>query len=142
MRNQRRAAGRRGRRAGGFLLADTLTAFFIALLILPLCMYCISAFSPLLKTEQTVQDEIAAQQLRRVFVLSHDIQVSGSEITLTYRQKEMRLRRSGRNVILTPGTQYCFTEVDDCSFAAAGGVIRILLVRGDRTVEKVLGVLP
>lgn len=131
-----------GRRPGGFLLADTLSAFLIALMILPLCTYCITAFSPLLDPEMTVQDETGAQQLRRMIALSSDIQVSDSEIDLVYRQKEMRLHLSGENVILTPGTQYCFTEVDDCSFYLDGKVIRMVLERENETVEKVLGVLP
>jgi hypothetical protein len=131
-----------GRRVRGFLLADTLSAFLIVLMILPLCTYCISAFSPLLSADTAVQDEIGAQQLRRMIALSYDIQVSDSEIDLTYRQKAMRLRLSGENVILTPGTQYCFTDVEDCSFHLDGRVIRMVLERENETVEKVLGVLP
>jgi multidrug efflux pump subunit AcrA (membrane-fusion protein) len=95
-----------------------------------------------LSTMAAVQDEIGAQQLRRMIALSYDIQVSDSEIDLTYRQKAMRLRLSGENVILTPGTQYCFTDVEDCSFHLDGRVIRMVLERENESVEKVLGVLP
>ena len=52
-----RTAGKSGNGRRGFILLRTLTAFMIALMMVPLCMRCISAMPYLFSQPEYVQDE-------------------------------------------------------------------------------------
>lgn len=125
-------------RRRGFILLSTLTAFLISLMMIPLCMRCIAAFPVIFRPPQSVQDEIAAMQLRRLFALAEDIEVSYAVVDLTYQKKRMSLHLSNDNVILSPGTQICFTNVEDCRFVTEDGILVIVIERENSSVEKVL----
>lgn len=114
----------------------------IALMMVPLCMRCISAMPHLFSKPLYVQDEIAALQLRRVFALSEQIEVHDSYVDFTYQKRRMSLHMSNDNIIISPGTQICFTEVSDCRFAIRSGILVIIIEREDSSAEKVLSPLP
>lgn len=139
MRNLRgkRSTGRRGS-----VLTGTLIAFLIAMMMVPLCMACIAPLRSVFEFETEVQDEIAAMQLRRVMFLAYDIEADSSSLYFTAQNRPMELTRTNRHVILKPGTQIYFPDVDECSFAEADGLVWIIYERNSKEYRKVLARMP
>lgn len=126
----------------GFVSETALTAFLCTLMLVPLCLCCIAPLRGMLDFDSRVQDEISALQLRRIFLLSDDIQLYGDCLTFAYQEREMTLYRTGRNVIMTPGTQIFFPDVDTCGFVNENGIAWIVYEREGEQYRKALAKMP
>lgn len=131
---------RRGRR--GFLLGRTVIAFLIAMCMVPLSMECILILSRCTQLPDAMQDEISALQLRRLFLTSYDVIADPLEVSFISQSREMTLRQSGDKVILFPGTQIFFTDVDDCTFSIEENILKIGIERDGEIISKAIAYLP
>ena len=132
----------RARVRAGFILGNTLIAFIVALYLVPLCMACIAPLRGIMEFRRDVQDEISAVQLRRLLLVSDDIEISGESLVFTYQQKSMELSQGGHHVILKPGTQIYFTDTEGCRFECMEGVLEIVYERNGNEYRKVLAKMP
>lgn len=126
----------------GFILGRTLIAFLIALYLVPLCMACIAPLRGIMEFRREVQDEISAMQLRRLLLVSDEIEISGAAICFTYQQRHMELSQSGHHVILKPGTQIYFTDTEGCRFECMEGVLEMIYERNGNEYRNVLAKMP
>ena len=115
---------------------------FIAVLMVPLCMACIAPLGGVLSFNEEIQDEVSALQLRRVLLLSYDLEVHDSWISFTYQERVMELSKGANHVILSPGTQIYFVNVDSCEFSEEDGLLWINYERDGKEYAKPLAKLP
>lgn len=107
----------------GFTLMEMLISLLIATILLPISITSIKLCKEGLTFETEKQDSIALIQLRRILSLSHDFKVEGNTLTFTYHEEEMTLRKTNGNILLKPGTQFYFMNVDEIEFFENNGCI-------------------
>lgn len=119
--------GMRGR--GGFLLGELLAALLIISLLIPVSLFAVQTAIGSLDFDENVQDEIAAAQLRRILMMSYDIEVDGACLHMNYLDREMRIIYGNGHVYMTPGTMIFFNDVDNAWFEQEGDVVYVWIER-------------
>jgi hypothetical protein len=122
----------------GFALVEAVLTLLIASAMIPITILCMRPIGGMLAFDEELQDAIALAQLRRIFLLSYDIQSSANEIQFTYQQKEWNLTFKNDRLILSPGTQIFLSKLDDCFFLEKDQCLYVSYTRGAEQYEKVL----
>lgn len=122
----------------GFMLTEMLIALLITTILLPISITCISLCKEGLAFETDKQDSIALLQLRRILSLSSDFKVNSDSLTFTYHQDEMTLCRINGNILLKPGTQFYFMNVDEIEFFENDGCIYTTYSRNENETTNLL----
>ena len=107
----------------GFLLSEMLLSLIIAVIILPITITSLKLCKEGLKFETCKQDAIAIVQLRKIFTLGNDFIVHPKEIEFNYHQEDVFLKLINKNIVLKPGTQFFFMDLDDVTFFEYSGCI-------------------
>ena len=107
----------------GFLLSEMLLSLIIAVIILPITITSLKLCKEGLKFETCKQDAIAIVQLRKIFTLGNDFIVHPKEIEFNYHQEDVFLKLINKNIVLKPGTQFFFMDLDDVNFFEDSGCI-------------------
>ncbi len=125
--------GDRGTILGQFLISTAV------LLVLAPCITLILLIQlNALSFDESVQDEIALAQLRRILAVSEDADVSGHTMSFTYHCERNMLYETNGHLILTPGTQIFLSDIDSASFRRDGHEIRIVYSRSGKEYVRVL----
>lgn len=109
----------------GTVLIDYLLTLLIVVMMIPVIILSISIISHALKQPYCLQDLVATYQLRRILVLSYSPHIEEDDLYFTYKKKEMKLSLINENIILTPGTQIFYIDVDTCMFYVENHVIYV-----------------
>ena len=109
----------------GTVLIDYLLTLLIVVMMIPVIILSISIISHALKQPYCLQDLVATYQLRRILVLSYSPHIEEDALYFTYKKKEMKLSLINENIILTPGTQIFYIDVDTCLFYEENHVIYV-----------------
>lgn len=107
----------------GFLLSEMLLSLIIAVIILPITITSLKLCKEGLKFETCKQDAIAIVQLRKIFTLGNNFIVHPKEIEFNYHQEDVFLKLINKNIVLKPGTQFFFMDLDDITFFEDSGCI-------------------
>ena len=126
------------RSRAGFVLSDFLAALCVVVLMVPLMTMCLGVLKGSLVFDERLQDEIALLQLRKILLISYDIEVSPQVLSFRYQARDMRLSLVNRRLIIQPGTQIFLSEIDGASFLEKDGMIEVIYSRGEQEYEKVL----
>ncbi|MBR2811098.1 MAG: hypothetical protein IKD69_06940 [Solobacterium sp.] len=126
------------RSRAGFVLSDFLAALCVVVLMVPLMTMCLGVLKGSLVFDERLQDEIALLQLRKILLISYDIEVSPQMLSFRYQARDMRLSLVNRRLIIQPGTQIFLSEIDGASFLEKDGMIEVIYSRGEQEYEKVL----
>ena len=92
-------------------------------IILPITITSLKLCKEGLKFETCKQDAIAIVQLRKIFTLGNDFIVHPKEIEFNYHQEDVFLKLINKNIVLKPGTQFFFMDLDDVTFFEDSGCI-------------------
>lgn len=122
----------------GFALVETVLTLMIVTAMIPVTILCIRSIDGMLQFDEELQDQIALAQLRRIFLLSYEIQPSSDEIRFIYQQKEWNLSFTNDHLVLSPGTQIFLSKIDSCSFCEVNECLYIYYTRGLEQYEKIL----
>ena len=125
----------------GFILEQFLIALLILCAVLPVFLSQLQAIANLYVRPADLQDAIAITQLRHIFNIAQNITPSGSTLSFQFRGEERILRISGENLILTPGTQYVLTNIEEVSFASEENTVILCWKRNEEESCAALGVL-
>lgn len=125
----------------GFILEQFLIALLILCAVLPVFLSQLQAIANLYARPADLQDAIAITQLRHIFNIAQNITPSGSTLSFHFRGEERILRMSGENLILTPGTQYVLTNIEEVSFASEENTVILCWKRNEEESCAALGVL-
>ncbi len=122
----------------GTVLVDFLLTLLIAVSLLPIVLSCISVLSKGLIRNFQIQDMIATNQLRRILSISYDLKIEDQTLYFQYQKKEMHLGLVNDNIIIQPGTQIIYTNVDSCEFECEDDVILICYERNGEKYEEAI----
>lgn len=90
------------------------------------------------RMDEFAQDEIATYQLRRILLLSKERQIQGGDLIFTYQGKEMNANFKNEKILIQPGTQMVYTQIQEGNFVAEGGIISITYLRQGKNIKRVL----
>ncbi len=125
-------------RTNGTVLVDFLLSLFITVSLIPIILTCLVVLSKGLVKDESLQDSIATYQLRRILALSYDPYIEDDTLYFQYRKKEMKLSYVNENIIIQPGTQIIYTNVDSCSFVEENDAISIIYQRNGKDYEEAI----
>lgn len=122
----------------GTILVDFLLTLFITVSLLPIILSSIAVLSKGIVRNFQIQDMIATNQLRRVLAISYDLKIEDQTLYFQYQKKEMHLGLVNENIIIQPGTQIIYTNVDSCEFKCDDDVIIICYERNGNKYEEAI----
>lgn len=122
----------------GSVLAEYLLTLLIVLSLIPITLMSLSIISTTLKHDETIQDTIANYQLRRMLALSYDAYLEDDTLYFTSQNEERRLSLKNNKLIIQPGTQIVYVDIDDAYFIEEGNTFYLTYTRGDRTYETAI----
>lgn len=122
----------------GFILVEVLLVLMIMIALIPVTIICIRPFNGLLSFKEEIQDQISLSQMRRILLLSYDIEMDGDELHFLYQEKERILSLKNNHLVLSPGTQIFLSEIEDAGFFSENECIYLRYERGGQSYEKVL----
>lgn len=128
--------GKRNQR--GTILVDFLLTLLISVSLLPIVLCCISVLSKGLIRNYQLQDMIATNQLRRILAISYNLNIEEHTLYFQYQKKEMHLEMVNDNIIIQPGTQIIYTNVDSCDFVLEDDMISICYERNGKKYEEAI----
>ena len=123
----------------GSLTLRLLLSLLICLTMLPIVLTAFRISEKLDFYYQDSEDAIAKRQLQKIVLLAYDIQIKHDELVFQYQEEEFRLSMINRHVVLQPGTQIFYENLDDCYFLNEDGFIKIVYQRKDKVYVDILG---
>lgn len=109
----------------GFIGVRTLLALLITIAILPLAVYTM-VFAANIKFDfDKVNDELALYQLRRIMLISYDVENYGNSLEFLYHNDQYSLALINRRLVLQPGYQMFLDDIDYLDFVEEGNAILI-----------------
>ena len=130
------------RSGSGFILSETLLAFLIALWLVPLTVSCAAVLGGTDRCDQQLMDETAAIQLRRILLTAYDLKTDGGAVYFQAQGRNMTLSLVNRNIIIQPGTQIIFADVDSARFYTDENTLIVVYERDAEIFEKAAAVIP
>ena len=126
------------RNDSGMILEQLLISIAVLLLLAPAVNLILYLELRMVAFDETVQDEIALSQLRRILNVSEEIQASGPQLTFCYHEEPQSLYVVNRHLILTPGTQIFLSEIDGAVFRNNGHETLITYTRSGHAETRTL----
>lgn len=120
--------GRRGNRRG-FIELRTVVALVVVLTILPIAISIITILSNFKVNYDFINDEISLFQLRRIMLISYDIDNSVNQLNFLYHGDEYSLSLINNRLVLQPGYQVFLDHVDYVEFSEEDGALSITYER-------------
>ncbi len=122
----------------GFVLIDYLLLIFILMISLTMMMNIFMIMDNYSFLNQKVQDEIMLYQLRKIMVTSNEFEINNSMLAFDFDNKRWELYHTNNKVILAPGVQVVFDDIDEVYFKHENNLIYICFKRNGQFVERVL----
>ncbi|MEE8807317.1 MAG: hypothetical protein SOI44_02730 [Lactimicrobium sp.] len=119
----------------GFALSDVLITILISVMLLPVVTACLWILPHLTAFDEGIQDEIALQQLRRILMLSYDLECQGDTLTFQYQGRDCQLVLRNNRMILQPGTQIFLNEIENMYFSQEQEAVYVYYQR-ESSLEK------
>lgn len=94
----------------------SLMALLITLSILPLAVSIITYCASLKQNYNLINSEIALMDLRRIMLISYDMEINENQLDFIYHNEEYHLVYINDKLILTPGTQIILNNIKEVSF--------------------------
>lgn len=110
----------------GFLEARSVVAIIVILTILPLVVSILELTSTYNIDYDKVNDEISLLQLRKIMLISYDIENNGDELDFIYHNEDYKLELVNERLILTPGYQVFLNNIDYVFFKQNDGVLSLI----------------
>lgn len=119
----------------GFIELRSVVAIVVILSILPIVVSVMSIISSYKVDYDFVNDEISLYQLRRILLISYDINNDYDELNFIYHGKDFRLSTINNRLVLQPGYQVFLNNIDYASFDYYDGLLRLTYGRNGNEKE-------
>lgn len=119
-------------------LIRNLLGIMICLLMVNICFLAYDYVADIKFDYNIINDEIAISQLRRIMLISYDVNYSTSALRFRYKNKDFSLSMVNSKLLLQPGTQIFLNEIDDLYFENRNGAFVLIYSRKGKEYEKVL----
>lgn len=123
----------------GFILPRTLISFFIIFFMIIIVLNAFKVISKYKIDNYEIQDEISTIQIMRLLTISNNIDVSSNRISFDLDNKTWNIELINNNVILQPGTQFIFIDVDNAWFNKEDRYIYINFIRKNIEYKRLIG---
>ena len=133
---------RRRSRNGSVLIADVLMSVMIVVMLVPVTVISIALMHDAMQFNMQVQDETALTQLRRILLISYDMETDGTCLYFEYQGRQCRLQQVNENLIIQPGTQIILADIDTCSFVTEGNTVNLSYERNGKTYRAAIAAMP
>lgn len=122
----------------GYLLEQSLVSMMIASFCIPIVLLCFFILHQQIKENELIQDEIALSQLRHILNMGTNFQTSGNYLSFTYQNETNELYLINDHLILTPGTQIFFQDIESVQFSTQNGYLYVTYTRKNDIYEAIL----
>lgn len=85
-----------------------------------------------------INDDVAINQLRRILLISYDVNASADGMRFVYHNKEFYLNFVNNRLILQPGTQIFLNRIDEGTITTLNNCYVVKYKRKGKEYEKVL----
>ena len=120
----------------GSLLISALLALFVSSMAYLLLANALRVIANSGTEPWMVQNAIDIALLQQRLVYASDFSVSHDRLTFSSNGKTWELKQIDDHLVLTPGSQYFASHIDDVSFCVNGATIECTLVQDD--VERII----
>lgn len=120
MRNRRRNGYTRG-----FIELRSVVAIVVIMSILPIIVSILTIISSYKIDYDLVNDEISLFQLRRIMLISYDIDNNYDSLNFIYHGKNFELSTINNRLVLQPGYQVFLNNIDYAEFTYDNGLLNI-----------------
>lgn len=111
----------------GFSLPEVLLGLLLSFFVLDLLLSNFKNVS--LNNNHMNQDLISSWQLHHILNLAVDVEVYERQITFIYFEKEREINLVNSKIIIQPGTNIYFLQVEDCKFYVEDEDIYLKVIR-------------
>lgn len=115
----------------GFIELRTIIALIVTISLLPLAVDVISYCANLKFEYEYVNDEISLYQLRRILLISYDLNNNGYSLDFIYHNEDYSLNLLNNRLVLQPGYQMYLDNVDYLEFIEEGNTLFVHYVKND-----------
>ena len=119
----------------GSILTEFLIILMIMVVTLPITVQLIEVTMHVNQHHYEIQDMISSYQLRRILLLSYDIEGNENGLSFEYNGDEFMLNVVNEKLILQPGTQIYYPDIDDGYFINIGNVWCFIYHRDNEEYE-------
>ena len=119
----------------GFLEARSVVAILVIITILPIIVSIFQLISNTRIDYDIVNDEISLLQLRKIMLISYDIENYGDELHFVYHNDDYKLSLLNNRLILSPGYQVFLNDVDYVYFNEEDGALSLNYGRENKEKE-------
>jgi len=124
------------KRRKGFISTRAVVAIYIVLLLLPLAYSAFAYIGNNKFNYNEVSNEIAMADLRRILMLSYDLENNGDYLSFIYKGDNYELYQTNNKLILKPGTQIILNDIDSIEFINKNGCIYLIYETKGKTYER------
>lgn len=116
----------------GFISLRVVVALLISLTLIPL-LVCVMTFTSKLDFSYSeVNDELALIDLRRILLISYDLNNNYNSLDFIYNNNNCSLSLINRRLVLTPGYQMFLDDVDNLEFIEEGNAIYVKYLKKNK----------
>ena len=123
----------------GFIAIRTLIALAIVMSYLPLMTNILLYVSNIDYRYDLINDELSLLQLRRIMMLSYDVEISNNSISFIYGETNRSLSMINGRLVLSPGYQMFLDKIEGAHFEERDELIYLYYVKDDKEYETVIG---
>jgi len=100
----------------GVININILVGLGVILALIPILMTTFKLMLNISLVDEIIQNEIATLQIRRILLLAEEISVSPQQISYTLDEKSWEIKYLNNHIVLSPGSQIIYENVEDVSF--------------------------
>lgn len=119
----------------GSILLEFLIALSMMLMCLPILVNSMNSFQPLLNRNYEIQDLISANQIRKILLTSYDVTLEDNVIYFRHDGKDFKLSFINQYLVLQPGTQIYFPDIENAVFTYNNQILYLLYERNNKEYE-------
>lgn len=117
---------------GGSVLLEFLGLLFAVSCLLPGVAASIGVLPEILVFRRSVQDEAALSQMRRILMMSYQIDVTPDTLGYVYQMRDFSLSEVNGRLIIQPGTQLILADIETAWFEAENGIVYVYYERNGK----------
>ena len=123
----------------GVVNIEIIISLVIILMLLPILYQSFFLMTKIDLTDEIIQDEIATYQIRRKLLLSDNFSINNNDLFFDNNGNRWHLYLNNNHLLLSPGSQIIYNDIEKVSFEKNGNVIYVTYVRNKKNITRIIG---
>jgi len=123
----------------GVVNIEIIISLVIILMLLPILYQSFLLMTKIDLTDEIIQDEIATYQIRRKLLLSDNFSINNNDLFFDNNGNRWHLYLNNNHLLLSPGSQIIYNDIEKVSFEKNGNVIYVTYVRNKKNITRIIG---